>query len=177
LAEAGRAHGWTPLVSCRLLCLVEGQVSMTVNGLWMLVMTHVAKEKDTTVRFIENSTERAAIEVVRPLTSGPEPFVYEFTQNHAVTAGLWGKLNPSKTPTPWVLYPQDMLMARCKARVARNAFGDVVFGAYTDEELTNGFAEASNAIVGEILERKAKPAPTTLDDLAARASGQSLGTA
>ena len=165
LAEAGRMHGWSPLQSVRLLCLIEGQVSMTVNGLWMLVQSHVRTEDGSYVKFVENTLERAAIEVCRPLVSGPDPFVYEFTQADAVTAKLWGKTH-TKGDSPWVLYPRDMLLARCKARVARNAFGDVVHGAYTDEELTHGadFKASASAVVNDILDRKVKP--TTLDEIA-----------
>jgi hypothetical protein len=171
LAEAGLVHGWSAMQSVRLLCLIEGQVAMTVNGMWMLVQQYVIKEAGARVRMIENTLERAAFEVVRPLLMGDEPVIYDFTKADAETAGLWGKKNPSGSPSPWVLYPRDMLVARAKARVCRNAFGDVVHGAYTDEELiySSTFHVASKALVDDILDRGggAKQKPTSLDELAA----------
>lgn len=168
LAEAGRVHGWTPLIAVRLLCLIEGQVSMTVNGMWTLVTERVVSEAGCKVKLIENSLERAAYEVVRPAFSGDDPVVYEFTRQDAEEAKLWGRVNPSGKDSPWVLYKRDMLLARAKARVSRNAFSDVVFGAYTDEELVHSdFHKATDGIVEAILAKKDGPRTTTLDDITA----------
>jgi hypothetical protein len=176
LAEAGRVHGWSPMQSVRLLCLIEGTVSMTVNGMWMLILAQVRIEPGSRVRIVERSMERAAIEVVRPLTCGDEPVEYDFTQEDAVRAKLWGKTH-SKGDSPWVLFPRAMLLARCKSIVARDAFGDVVFGVYTDEEMISStFREASDSLVTDILTRKAAEArPTTLDDVAERATKAAAG--
>ena len=155
LAEAGAVRGWTAFQSLELLCMIKGTVAMRSKGMWTEVLGFVRahSSEGLRVRPVERSINRAAIEVARPDIYGPEPFVYEFTQDMAKRAKLWDK-------DVWKLYPEAMLWARVVGVVGRDAFGDVIHGLYTEEEVRDMVPNVTQIGAGE---RR----PTTLDDLAA----------
>ena len=53
----------------------------------------------------------------------------EFSVQDAKRAGLWGKMSASGKPTPWVLYPDRMLLFRARGFNLRDNFGDVLKGS------------------------------------------------
>jgi hypothetical protein len=159
LAEAGAVRGWSAFQALELLCMIQGTVAMRSKGMWTQILGFVREHsaEGLRVRPVERSIKRAAIEVARPDIYGAEPFVYEFTQEMGARAGLWGK------PGPWSQYPEAMLWARVVGIVGRDAFGDVIHGLYTEEEVRDGYSQ--DAMVTQIGVGKAL---TTLDDLALR---------
>lgn len=65
-----------------------------------------------------------------------------FTVADAKTAGLWGK------PGPWTQYPARMLKFRARGFLLRDAFGDVLKGMRTFEEVRD-YVDADVEVVAE----------------------------
>ena len=63
-----------------------------------------------------------------------EPIRVQFSVAQAKVAKLWGKMTQSGKPTPWVLYPDDMLIARAVGRANNRYFSDVTMGLRVTEE-------------------------------------------
>jgi hypothetical protein len=170
IAEAGRVRGWSAMLSLEMLCLIEGVISMRSKAMWSEILKFCRANKDNGIRVrpVERSLKRAAIQVWRPDVFGDEPFEYEFTQEDASTAKLWGKTNKSGSDSPWILYPKAMLWARVVGIVGRDAFGEVIHGLYTSEEMEDLAAQPQGMAT---VTQMPRPATTSLDDLAARASG------
>jgi hypothetical protein len=74
---------------------------------------------------IENDKMVAICTVQR---KGEEEHISKFTQNDAVTAGLWGN-------NVWKKYPKRMLKYRARAYALRDVFADVLDGLYLKEEM------------------------------------------
>lgn len=89
---------------------------------------------------------------------------YHFTVEQARKAGLWEKKSKTGAPSPWVLYPEIMLMRRAQALALKMEFSDALGGVgiaeYDQHEApdlkdvtpNNGKLDALNALV-----RKSKP--------------------
>lgn len=79
-----------------------------------------------------------------------------FTVADAKTAGLWGK------PGPWTQYPARMLKFRARGFLLRDAFGDVLKGMRTYEEVRD-YIDVDAEIIDESKPKqklfKAKPEP------------------
>lgn len=167
IAEAGRVRGWSAMLSLEMLCLIEGVISMRSKAMWseILKFCRANATDGIRVRPVERSLQRAAIQVYRPDVFGDEPFEYEFTQEDAVTAKLWGKTHKGGD-SPWVLYPKAMLWARCVGIVGRDAFGEVIHGLYTTEEMEDVAAQP----MGVVTQMPRASTPTSLDELASRAT-------
>lgn len=81
---------------------------------------------DATFEPVERTDKKCVIKAARP---GKEPQDFEYTMEMAKRAHLNEKDN-------WKQYPEDMLFARCTARVARALFPEVCMGTtYLPEEL------------------------------------------
>lgn len=61
--------------------------------------------------------------------------VRTFTVADAKLANLWGKKSKSGKPSPWVLYPDRMLMWRAQSWAMRDAFADVLRGIAIYEDV------------------------------------------
>lgn len=58
-----------------------------------------------------------------------------FTVGQAKRAGLWGKTGYNGQPSPWITYPERMLLFRARGFNLRDNFPDVLKGFRTAEEL------------------------------------------
>ena len=71
----------------------------------------------------------------------PGTVQFSFSVRQAKLAGLWLKKNFSKRtrsydqPSPWMLYPQDMLPAKARARVLRRLYPEALLGLGIAEDL------------------------------------------
>jgi hypothetical protein len=114
------------MASVMKLNIIKGKVTLWAEALMGLMQEHCHRTEDL-IWPVERSLERGAIATKR--LGHPEPFVFEFTQTMAKTAGLWGKDN-------WAKYPEAMLWARCVSIVSRGTYADVTGGAFAREEFT-----------------------------------------
>jgi len=94
---------------------------------------------------------------MRRLPDG-HPFEATFSVAQARLAGLWGKKSAKGAPSPWVLYPGDMLMWKARARASRPLFAAELKGMAMLEDL-QGEAPPKQFVVEQVEE------PTTLDEL------------
>lgn len=124
--------GWGPMDSVTKIVIIEGNIELKASTMMELMQLR-AVEEGGYVMPRERSLERAAIAVRRP--GWPEEFVFEYTKEDAVRAGLWGKVSRKGNPLPWSSHPRDMLWARCVSRVSRGAYADVTGGAYAMGEI------------------------------------------
>lgn len=123
LALCLSAHemGIAPFTALRTMHLTRGKVTMSADMLLGICL----RDKSNKVRIIENSATRAVIEASRD--AGRTWSTFEFSMEDARRAGLGGQM--------YNKYPSQMLLARCKAKVARGIFPDHVANVYTPEEL------------------------------------------
>lgn len=63
-----------------------------------------------------------------------EPLIRTFTVADAKRAGLWGKKGRNGEDTPWITYPQRMLLMRARTYALRDMFPDRLKGLRTVEE-------------------------------------------
>jgi hypothetical protein len=76
---------------------------------------------------LEFDLQHAVFETLRK--GGRKPITLTYTIEHARLAGL------VKKDSGWEKRPEEMLIARCKSRLARLVYPDIVGGLYTPEEL------------------------------------------
>lgn len=133
IAKLGEERfGWGPMDSVTKIVIIEGNLELKATTMMELMQLRAVEEGGYVMPRVR-SDERAAIAVKRK--GWPEEFVFEYTRDDAVTAGLWGKVSKSGKAMPWKSYPKDMLWARCVSRVSRGAFADVTGGAYAMGEI------------------------------------------
>lgn len=78
-----------------------------------------------------NDTTTAFCSITR---RGRTPKVRSFSVADAKRANLWGKMGSNGKPTPWVTYPQRMLLARAEGFARRDTFADALKGFFTEYE-------------------------------------------
>jgi hypothetical protein len=153
----GRDFGLTPLQSLRTLNIIEGRVCLSAEGADGLLRAHGHE-----VRVVTYSDVAAVLEGRRAEDRDTDaPWLrVAFTREDAMRAGLWNKVNvvwrdgkKTEKPSPWVLHPADMLMARAKARLAKLLAPDVLLGLPHDVEVEDEAAGEESGVT---------PAPSTV---------------
>ena len=129
----------TVLQSLNSLHVINGKVGMSAD---LIVGRVKAHRLCRYFRLVESSDTKATYETLRE--GDPEPTRMTFTLDDAKRMGVLGKDN-------WKMHTPDMLRARCKAKLSRAVYEDVVGGYYTPEELAEAPREE---------ERDVTPRPT-----------------
>jgi len=142
--------GWGPMDSVTKIVLIQGNIELKATTMMELMQQRAVAEGGF-VMPVERSMERAAIRVQRP--GWPEPYVFEYLQDDAKTARLWGKKGA------WSDSPKDMLWARCVSRVSRGAYADVTGGAYAMGELPRAHERVEPENAFEAIVEQVEPEP------------------
>jgi hypothetical protein len=124
--QAGAEMGLTPMQSLQSMAVINGRPGLYGDAALGLVRASGLLEVYTQ-RIDGTGDDRAATVTVKRRDS--EPIVSRFSIADAKRAGLWGK------PGPWTQYPDRMQMWRARGYALRDAFGDVLKGMKTAEEL------------------------------------------
>lgn len=117
---AGAELGISPMVSIRMIYLVEGKVGLAAELMLALIIRAGVRFK-----WIEKTSEKATIWLHR---AGYEPHEHTFTYEEAKKAELTGKFN-------WKGYAPAMLRARAISAAARAYCPDITNGCYSREEM------------------------------------------
>jgi hypothetical protein len=120
---AGRELGLGPMTALRTIHVVEGRPVLSADVMVALVQ---GSGKAESFHCVESTSTTATYETHR--LGAPEPQRMTFTIEQARKAGL------IKPKGAWETYPDAMLRARAKSALARDVYGDVLAGCYTDEE-------------------------------------------
>ena len=152
--QMGAELGFSPMRSLSVVVVVNGRPSLMGEG--ALAKIHEANvcTEPPVVRIAGDGDERKAI-VRFQRKDMPQAAECSFSVADAKKAGLWGKTSRSGEPSPWVLYPDDMLQWRAIARMVKRYFGDVTLGLPI-------FEEARDYPQAEPQKREAPPEPDPL---------------
>lgn len=129
---AGRELGLGPMAALRLIHVVKNKPVLSADAMRGLVHS---SGKCVFFECLESSDKIATYETQRVGSRSPQKL--SFTIEQAKRAGLSGD--------NWTRYPEAMLRARASAALARDVYGDVLAGVYTDDEV-HEFAEPAPAM-------------------------------
>jgi 5'-3' exonuclease len=119
----GRERGISAMIALGSIHLVEGKPEMSADLIVAQVLRSGKAKKFTC---IETTDDRAVYLAQR--FDDAEPMRVEFTKDHAMKRGLWGKGN-------WLKMPDVMLAHRCATKAARLKWPDVTVGLYGEGEI------------------------------------------
>lgn len=131
----GAEIGLPPITSLELIAIIEGRPTLYGDGM----MTLVAKSgllDYYTVDYEGNFGEddyKAVVKFRRKDQS--KDFIYSYSVAQAKRAGLWMKKSRYGNDTPWSLYPDRMLLNRCRTFALREVFPDILHGLMSTEEM------------------------------------------
>lgn len=165
IAGYSASLGRDPMWGLRNMHVVKGRAILSADAMLALALAH---PDCVYIRPIETTDKRAVYAAARrSWGDGAEPFRFEFNEDDARRAGLWGSGN-------WAKYPKAMLRARCVSGLCRAVFPDAVAGVYeaTSGELTDG----RPADVGEYIDAEVVPSPPRQDRRPAPARRQPAPT-
>ncbi|TCZ54599.1 recombinase family protein [Roseicella aquatilis] len=153
----GQEVGLGPLQALQGIAVVNGRPAIWGDAALALVRAHPACLAIREGVAGEGEEQHGWCEVER---RGQPPVRRTFSVADAKRARLWGKTGPNG-PTPWVTYPQRMLMLRARGFAIRDAFADALRGVITAEEAADMPTESR-----EVPNLAAAPAATALDGVA-----------
>ena len=143
----GHRYGLDPMQSINSIDVIFGKPVLSSDLMRSLCQASPVCEY---FRLLESTASGATYEAKR---RGEPPVKMSFTVEDAKRAGLYDKKD-----SLWHKYPADMCRHRCKARLAREVFGDVVGGLYVSGELDESPARAVEAVTVEVTAEPPKPA-------------------
>ncbi|MDO9712764.1 recombinase family protein [Paracraurococcus lichenis] len=126
----GHEVGLGPRQALQGIAVVNGRPAIWGDAALALVRAHPACASIREGVEGEGDDCHGWCEVVR---RGHPPVRRTFSVADAKRARLWGKTGPNG-PTPWVTYPQRMLMLRARGFAIRDAFPDALCGVIPVEE-------------------------------------------
>jgi len=141
LMLTGRDLGLSYTQSLRSFHVIEGKATLTADGMVAVCLQH--QHLCEYFRCVEATDAKATWETKR---KGQEPVRYTFTVEEAQRAGL---VKPNGN---WQKYPRRMVSARAKAFLARDVFGDVLMGLYTDDEVRESVGPERHEAPRQIVE-------------------------
>ena len=125
--QLGLELGLTPMAALQNIAVINGRPGIYGDAALALVRASGLLEKYSQKIEGEGDKRRAVVTCIRK--GDPEPIVSAFSVADAKSAGLWGKAGP------WSQYADRMLLFRARGFALRDAFGDVLKGLRTAEEL------------------------------------------
>ncbi|MGB0686121.1 MAG: hypothetical protein ACPGQD_08100 [Planctomycetota bacterium] len=131
----GKQLDLPPLVALQNLAVINGKPCIYGDAIPALCMSH-PDFMGTKVVWGDNEDELDCTVIVkRKMPDGAvEEFKGHFSKAKAEQAKLWGKTDKYGKPTPWVLYPHDMVQRRAASRAWRAAFSDRLMGLTSSDE-------------------------------------------
>lgn len=167
--QLGLELGLTPMAAMQNIGVINGRPGIYGDAALALVRSSGLLESYEQKYTGEGDKFVCSVTVKRK--GDPVAIVSEFGVQDAKSAGLWGKAGP------WSQYPRRMLLFRARGFALRDAFGDVLKGLRTSEELAD-MPEINVTPGGGIREAKVPVAPATVLDLntpAAHAESSAAG--
>lgn len=159
--QLGLELGLTPMAAMQNIGVINGRPGIYGDAALALVRSSGLLESYEQKYSGEGDKLVCSVSVKRK--GDPVAIVSEFGVQDAKSAGLWGKAGP------WSQYPRRMLLFRARGFALRDAFGDVLKGLRTSEELAD-MPEINVTPGGGIREAKVPVAPATVVDLNAPAA-------
>lgn len=120
--QMGAEVGLAPMQSLQSIAVINGRPGVFGDAALALVRASGLLE-----RYEQKSTAEGATVTVK--RKGEAEMTTTFTKEDAQKAGLLGKTGP------WSQYPARMMLFRARSFALRDAFGDVLKGLRTTEEL------------------------------------------
>lgn len=125
-ALMGREVGWSPMLSLKYIDVIEGNATISAEG-----MTALVRGRGHSIKILESSPTSATVYGKRADNGDEQTIV--FTIEDKERAGL-GKSRTGK-PTSWDNHPEQMLVWRATSRLCRFLFPDAIAGlGYTPDE-------------------------------------------
>lgn len=125
---AGRELGMGAMKALRSFHIIEGKPAMSAD---LIAGQVLASGKAKYFRPLDRSDTKATFSTLR-IGDGEEPFTMAYTIEDAKRA--WKRDQRAWDNSGWGKNPADMLVARCKSKLARLVYPDVVSGLYAPEE-------------------------------------------
>ncbi len=122
----GKDYGLTPAASLEMLHVIEGKVSPPSQ----LIQAMAKRSPQCEYFAVKEATATSATIVTKRKGTPFEEYV-TYTIDQAKTAGLM------KPGGAWFKNPEDMLVARAAAKLARRVYPDATTGAYAQEEFND----------------------------------------
>lgn len=122
IVEFGREMGVQPMQSLQLMAVISSKLAIQAQ-----LMLALAKKKGCDVEIVETTASKCEIKFIR---DGKKHQVF-FTYKEAKDLNLTHKDN-------WKKQPANMLFWRCVSRAIRRHAPDLILGAYSIEEVTEG---------------------------------------
>ena len=123
----GRSLGLDAMTSLRGLNVVKGKAELSAALMQGIIL---GSGKAKYFSPVESTLERAVYTTHR--VGSPKPFTFEYTQEDAKRARLWGQKGN------WSDRPKTMLRWRCVSEMGRMIYPDVLLNCYGEGELTDG---------------------------------------
>lgn len=121
----GLELGLTPMAALRGIQVIKGKPCLSADTMAAVVL---ASGKAEYFECVEEVKDSVTYETKR--VGGRGPHRATWSMEDTKRAGLHGD--------SWNKYPTDMMHARCKARLARRVYPDVLSGVYTPDEIQQG---------------------------------------
>lgn len=112
-----------PMAAIEGITIIKGKPTCGAHLMLALIRRDYGAQA---IRVADSTAQRCLIEWRQPGWPGVQS--YEYTEQDARTAGLWGANN-------WARHPKAMLRVRCISAVAKMAFPECIGGMYTPDEL------------------------------------------
>jgi hypothetical protein len=144
----GREMGLSPIYSLNNVAVINGKPSLSADAMLAIVKRSPEYGGIT----VDSSDEGCKVELKRIYKNGvTDTTIAEFTLNDAKKAGLY-----DSPGAMYKKYPRRMCRARAVAFACRDAFGDILAGNYTPEELNGGKDPEVEFVAVEVVESMSK---------------------
>lgn len=131
--QLGLEIGLTPMAAMQNIGVINGRPG--IYGDAALALVRASGLLESYQQSYRGDGEKLTAVVTVKRKGDPVEITSEFGVADARAAGLWGKAGP------WTAYPRRMLLFRARGFALRDAFGDVLKGLRTTEELADMLPE------------------------------------
>lgn len=140
--QTGLEAGLTPMAAVRAMAVIDGKPTWMGKGALALVQRAGVLHKTPERRYVGTMIEgKSGLEAfpddfgceVTIHRKGDEPKQFLYTVADAKLAKLWDRKTRSGAPSPWSLYPKDMLYWRALGRGLDVTCSDVMLGVSLTE--------------------------------------------
>ena len=135
--QLGLEIGLTPMAAMQNIGVINGRPG--IYGDAALALVRASGLLESYQQSYRGDGEKLTAVVTVKRKGDPVEITSEFGVADARAAGLWGKAGP------WTAYPRRMLLFRARGFALRDAFGDVLKGLRTTEELADMLPEKNVA--------------------------------
>ena len=142
----GHRYNLDPMQSINAINVIHGKPVMSADLIRALCMASPVCEYFDLIHSDANKATYEAKRVGRPAVT------MSYTIEEARKAGLF-----ERRASLWPKYPADLLRHRCKARIAREVFSDVVLGVYIPDEAADIASSAPEPRRATVVQATAEP--------------------